>query len=157
MYCFLPIVLIIVGSCLFLRGVFILSRPKAIQKNWIKVHARIINSMVESASEVMRYNFSIEYFYPSASYEYEVNGHKICGYRVSVEKKGLWTESNEEAQDMLNQIRTSHVVYYNPSNVRDAVIAPALSKMRMSHNWSLVVSGVVLICMGGIFCLINSI
>lgn len=156
MYCFLSIVLVFIGIVLFLRGVLILSRGRHIERVWVKTSINIINSVVDSVSCVMRYNTSIEYFYPSVTYEYEVKGYKICSNSVSIEKKGLWTESNTEAQELLNQILTAPTAYFNPNNIRESVIFPNLSKMRKSHNWSLVISGIMLIAMGVTFCLIGT-
>lgn len=153
--CILSIIITLSGLAFLCRGACILFRLREIQSKWIKIEISIINSELATGYERIKYS-DIEYFFPRVTYEYRLSEQVIRSDKVAIEYKGLWTENRVEATELLNQIHANNIAFYNPKNIFESTIIPFLSKRRTSHNWSLVVAGVILIFLGIFFCLFST-
>lgn len=151
MNCILLIIIALSGLAFLCRGASILYKLRGIHSKWIKIEISIINSELAAGYERIKYS-DIEYFFPMVTYEYRLSEQVIRSNKVAIEYKGLWTESRVEAIELLNQIRANNIAFYNPKNILESIIVPCLTKRRISHNWSLVVAGVMLIFFGIFFC-----
>lgn len=151
MNCILSIIIILSGLAFLYRGASILFKLGDINKKWKKTEISIIDSDMATGYEMIKYSY-IEYFFPKITYEYHLNGQTIRSDKVAIEYKGLWTENRAEAIELLNKICADNIAFYNPDNTLESTIIPYLSKRRLSHNWSLVVAGMILIPFGLFLC-----
>lgn len=151
MTCVLPILLILSGLIIMIRGLAPLISLKRIKK-WHKVNITINEARLLSELDVIKYA-RLTYYYPVIEYSYETNGTLVQNNKVSVDKKGIWVDSIDEARKLMDEITSNKIAYINPDNTAESIIIPHVSERRISHYKALIVSGAILSTLGIMFCL----
>ena len=137
------IIIIIIGIVFLVFGIKRLVRLKENKYN-NRVEIEIKSAEIVSDIESIRFS-RIEYYYPKVSYSYSVHGKNFNSSVVAFDKKNIWVDNIEDAKKMLNGIIHNRWAYYNSKNISDSVILKNIKSERLSHNYMLVVVGIILI------------
>lgn len=144
----LGMMFVFLGFFFALKGLSILLKLQAIT-HWNVVPIKITDARIESELEVIKYG-RFHYYFPVLHYSYQVNDNNYRNERVSLDKKGIWEESKQAAELLLEEIKNKSLAYYDPSKPNEAIILPYLSSRRISHYRALVASGLILLFLGGL-------
>jgi hypothetical protein len=138
--------LVVIGCVLVYLGSSRILRYRNVE-SWRQIDIEILDAEIGWQMESIRFS-RVRYFYPEISYAYTVNGQYIRSDRVSFDKKGIWLDKREAAEKLLDEIKKNRSAFYNPRNIADSVILKDLAPKRISHDITLVISGLLLIFLG---------
>lgn len=142
------VALVLTGIAL-IAWVLIRTRRYRQAKRWMRVKGVVEDAQVEKYREPAVYVF-IEYLRPHVRYEYEVNGTKYRGSRVTFEKRNeIVPVGGEDIYWAKWKPGEKVEVYVNPEDPAEAVLMPQLRPSCKSHYRSLVAAGILLIGLGG--------
>ena len=113
-------------------------------RHWIETGIVVHESKIASELDVIKYA-RLQYFYPCIEYSYTVDSICVKNSTVSFDKKGIWVDTETEAERLLNALLRDKKAFYNPAKPTESVMMREMSPKRRSHYKSMILAGLMLI------------
>lgn len=144
------IILFFVATTLLLIGSKQLLRHKSLSQ-WVETSGCLLEvDLAVFRVSHGQYSPPVKYYYPLAFFSYSFNGNEYKSNKYAFDHKSIWSTEQETVENRIKELESKEVlhVFVNPKSPADAVLNRHVSANRLSHYWSLFVSGCVLFVIG---------
>lgn len=120
---------------------------------WPAVAGIVDYSGIDSFRDGAPYTGSFPMYFPNITFSYSIQGEKYTSSRISIDPKDYEMSDEAEVRKIVEGFRAgaAQEVYVNPRNPKYAVIFKGMSKGRKHHYQVLLIVGVLLCLVGGVY------